>query len=418
MTPDPAVTRGAELPGIHQITTLDPQDPGDDLDSLITFLQGAAVVSIGEPTHGTAECHLLRQRIIQELVIHAGCRAIGLEAGWAETLPLARYLRDGDGDAASAVAALGFWMWDVWEFRALVDWLRAFNAGRAAADRVRIFGFDCPKGAGATDLLSTLLAHDPALLRPEVEALLADCRSMVPWEAPADEPSAESVTSGLEKLAEDLRASLVLDDGSRSLALTAIRLLQIVDERRRADDNLANWNLRDREMASTVLREIDVQGAAGPVVVLAHNAHVGKDARGLFWPDMHSMGMHLADHLGPGYVSIGQLFGEGAFQAMIDDGTGTYRLGEAVVGPPPKGSLDWHLWRLTEPPASWMETGDLPLAPDAEGMLLIREGEASFTTEAETHVTRDIAAQHDVVLFIATTTRSHPTPTGYRELPV
>ena len=50
--------------------------------------------------------------------------------------------------------------------------------------------------------------------------------------------------------------------------------------------------------------------------------------------------------------------------------------------------------------------------------MVIREGSASFTTEAELHVARDIAAQHDVLLFIATTTRAQPTPTGYRERPV
>ncbi|HYJ12919.1 MAG TPA: hypothetical protein VEW66_04975 [Thermomicrobiales bacterium] len=58
------------------------------------------------------------------------------------------------------------------------------------------------------------------------------------------------------------------------------------------------------------------------------------------------------------------------------------------------------------------------LHPDAEGMMVIREGSASFTTEAELHVARDIAAHHDVLLFIARTTRTHPTPTGYRERPV
>jgi erythromycin esterase len=398
---------------MHTITTLDAGAPDTDLDFLEGRLACARVIGLGEATHGTSEFYRFRHRIIRYLVERAGCRLIGLEAGWAETLALQQVVFDGSGDAAAAVANLGYWMWDVWEFRALIDWLQAFNANRSPADRVGFFGFDALSGAAAVDLLFRLLGPHGNDLPPACRDLLHECRSLQAWQAPNDAIEAQHITRDLERLPGVLQP-IPLDDPTRHLALEAIALLQRVDRRRRAELGPTSWNARDAEMASSILRELERQPSTGPMVVLAHNAHVAKDGQGLFAPDLQPMGVHLAERLGDRYLSIGQMFGHGSFQAMVATGSGGYRLDEVVVDTPPSLSLDGQLLRATEGKTAWVDAHDQVLQTGPDGLLVTRECGALFETEVNLHLAISVITRHDALVFSPVTTGTRSTPSGRR----
>lgn len=386
---------------------------GPDLTELVDTLREATVIGIGEATHGTREFFQIRHQIIQALIERHGCRLIALEAGWAETLPLNRYVTDGVGNPAVAVAHLGYWLWDVWEFRALIDWLRAWNADCPPADRVQVVGIDCMAGEAAADLLLDRLAGDSGLLTMEVQDLLHECRSLKPWQAPSDEIEAERVRQGLAGLANRLTASS-LAESARQTALMAVTNLQQVDRRRRAESQVAHFNVRDEAMATNAIRELRNTDGTGPMVVLAHNGHIAKDISGMFHPAIRPMGLLLAEMLGPAYVSVGQLFGYGGFQAMVAEGESGYRLDGVSIGPPPEGSFDHRLLDLSPTESTWFATNDPQLGLRPGEPVLSREAGAGFENEADLHLETDISARYDVVIFVPVTTRAHPTPTGVR----
>lgn len=112
------------------------------LQTVIRLAEGAAVLGLGESTHGTAEFFALKSRVIRALIERAGVRTIAFEASWERAAEVDAFLATGDGDARAAVARLGFWTWNTEEVIALVEWMRAFNAQRPTADRIRFTGFD------------------------------------------------------------------------------------------------------------------------------------------------------------------------------------------------------------------------------------------------------------------------------------
>lgn len=380
----------------------------------------AQVVAIGEATHGTSEFHLLRHRLVQHLVERHAFRAIGLEAGWAECFALDRHVMDGVGDAAHAVAATGYWMWDVWEFRECIEWLRQHNAARPREERVRIFGCDAPSGRGASALAQSILESvDPELGR-EFTSFWPRAEAMTPFERLApEERDVFAVDLARLQHAVNMRASrhhpAIADDQWQTVQHALVVLGQ-VHARRVASDSVASWSARDAAMASNVMWELDSASGTCRTVVLAHNGHVARDARGMFDPSAVTLGQHLADSLGEAFVSVGLVFGQGAFQAIVDADIGSPRLDEVQVGEPPEGSLDSLILDACPGPGLLLDMRVLPpsIRDHLDTTLVIREVGAGWEGESAMHTRIHPASRHDVLAFVRRTTRAHPTPTGMR----
>ena len=122
------------------LTTTDPTADLADLEPGGRAFDEATVIGLGEAAHGTREFFRLKHRLIRYLVERQEVRLFGLEANFAETLALDRYIRYGEGDPEEALAGVYFWTWNTEELLALVEWLRAFNDGREVGDRVRFSG--------------------------------------------------------------------------------------------------------------------------------------------------------------------------------------------------------------------------------------------------------------------------------------
>jgi erythromycin esterase len=136
----------------------------------------------------------------------------------------------------------------------------------------------------------------------------------------------------------------------------------------------------------------------------------------MFDPSVVTMGQCLAEQFGDDYLSVGMMFGQGSFQAILDAETGNPHLDEVTVGAPPVGSLDAALMEATVAPALLLDMRVLP--PDLrswfEGPLLTREAGAGFDGEPQMHSTIHPASRHQVLAFVRHTTRANPTPTGMR----
>ncbi|WP_411075310.1 erythromycin esterase family protein [Streptomyces sp. cmx-4-7] len=255
----------------------------DGLEEFGAALEGVRVVGLGESTHGTAEFFRLKHRLFAHLVTEHGFRTLAMEASASAGLAVDAYVRDGAGDAATALTGLGFWTWRTREVLDLLEWMRSYNRGRPRADRIGFTGID-PQRSGAS------VAH----FGPERAGVLSVLADAQPGRLP--ERRAELLAAAAELEAE------TSDTVDRWHARVLARAADVatVESRERLG------RIRDGHMADGVDEAVAASGGAG-VAVWAHNGHVG--VRGA------ALGARLRERYGPAYYALGLFFGEGAFRA-------------------------------------------------------------------------------------------------------
>ncbi|KPN31218.1 erythromycin esterase [Halolamina pelagica] len=120
-----------------------PEGPRTSPPALARSLADASLVGLGEATHGTRECFEHKDRLIRSLVTECGVRTVAFEVDAAAATVLDAFVRDGSAlstasaDAAAALAELDMWQWRTESVRDLLEWLEAFNTGRALSAQVR-----------------------------------------------------------------------------------------------------------------------------------------------------------------------------------------------------------------------------------------------------------------------------------------
>ncbi|MDX5564648.1 erythromycin esterase family protein [Streptomyces sp. ID05-04B] len=262
------------------------------------------LLSLGEPTHGEDTLLDVRNELFRQLVEEEGYRTIALESDCLAGLVVDDHVAFGAGtldDVMERGFSHGFGASAA--NRELVRWMRAFNEGRPAADRLRFAGFDGPLeitgGASPRQALTALHAHLAARvdgdLLPCTEETLdrllgADDR----WPDPAamTDPSrsvGRSREAGeLRLIADDLVALLDAQtphltattsrdeqDRARLYGRTAVGLLRY--HHWTADTSPGRMTrlvgLRGAMMADNLLALAE----RGPVLAHAHNAHLQRE---------------------------------------------------------------------------------------------------------------------------------------------
>ena len=308
------------------------------------------MIGLGEATHGTREFFRLKHRLIRYLVERQEVRLFGLEANFAETLALDRYVRYGEGDPEEALAGVYFWTWNTEELLALVEWLRAFNDGREVGDRVRFYGFDAQFTAGPAAALDSYLrtadrlaelriGDDPASL--DDDGRLADDEGT--RVARLDAADRVVTTAGERLDIQEAAHVAATDRGTWQLARRHLRTLARTRDHKRArhtDDSERAIAVRDRAMAANIAWMLDYANTDMDRIVLwAHDAHVSRtEDRATDGTGAPSMGYHLAERYGEEYYALGFDFAGGTFQALADINDG-YELQACSLGDPPRGSL-------------------------------------------------------------------------------
>ncbi|MGW6704306.1 erythromycin esterase family protein [Streptomyces sp. NPDC054956] len=322
------------------------------------------LLALGEPTHGEDTLLDLRNELFRQLVEQEGYRTIAIESDCMAGLIVDDHVTSGTG-TLDEVMEHGFshgWGASAAN-RELVRWMRAFNEGRPAADRLRFAGIDGPleiTGAASprqalTALHGHLAAHVDADLLPctaeTLDRLLgADDR----WTEPAAmmEPARSAGRSPeaaeLRVLADDLVALLEEQtprlltatsrddqDRARLYGRSAVGLLRY--HSRMADTSPARLarlvSLRGLIMADNLL----AVAARGPVLVHAHNSHLQREKSAM------RMGGDLLE-----WWSAGALVsaGLGAEYAFVATALGTIR--HQGVDAPPPDTVEGLLYALPE----------------------------------------------------------------------
>ncbi|QKY19967.1 erythromycin esterase family protein [Halolamina sp. CBA1230] len=321
----PAVRAGLRAHA-HELGTC---DPTIDLapDALPAGIDDAAVVALGEGTHGTREFFRLKHRLLRWLVTEAGVRTFAMEANAPEARALDEYVVHGRGDPETGLAGLYFWTWQIEAVLALVEWLRRFNEGRPLDDRVRFRGFDAQYTQGAVD---ALLAQSGDELSPDAEAdleLIGDDGTR-----PVQDDRARERIDAAARVVPRVRETL--GNGDRAHWLDVIEqataykrtLLDWADADDGSDAESAAMadvlRVRDRAMAENV--EWIEQRADGPVALWAHDAHANRDRHAVRGSAVAapSMGSHLAERYSDDYYAVGLAFARGSFQAVDATGEG------------------------------------------------------------------------------------------------
>jgi erythromycin esterase len=337
------------------------------LTPVLTAMEDARVIGIGEPTHGTAEVFRLKHRLIRRLVEVGRVRHLILEASVGEGADLDDYVAGRRDDLDAILGHLPLWMFQVSEFADLLRWLRAHND--TASQAVRVYGMEAQYAdRSARRALAYLRTHDAAgatSLRDAfgAERVASDTASAALF-AHLYGTLSDTTLTAYQTLFLGLRAAM---DTRRDAYVAASGAQAFVDARRHVtaigqftslallEHAAARAQLRDYVMAVNVADIVAGAPAADRVVVWAHNEHVWKrEGNGGY----DVLGRQLARWFGPVYYAIGFDFGSGAYRAP---GPSTWI---HEVGAPTPGSFS----------ASLAEAGQPNLFVDIRGGLATPDG--------------------------------------------
>ncbi|MBB4987348.1 erythromycin esterase family protein [Streptomyces nymphaeiformis] len=322
------------------------------------------LLALGEPTHGEDTLLELRNELFRQLVEQEGYRTIALETDCLRGLVVDDHVTSGTG-TLDEVMEHGFSHgWGVSAAnRELVRWMRAYNEGRPAAERLRFAGFDGPLEITGAESPRQALAALHGYLAARVDADLLPCTADTldelldtddRWTEPAAmmDPARSAGRSDeagrLRLLADDLVALLdeqrphlttvsSPDEWDRACLYgrTALGLLRY--HHWTADTSPARLArlvaVRDQMMSRNLLALAD----RGPTFVYAHNAHLQREKSSM------RMGGRPLEWWSAGALVDAELGEEYAFVAMA---LGTIR--HQGVDTPPPDTLEGLLYALSE----------------------------------------------------------------------
>jgi len=282
-------------------------------DGIIQAIDGATVVTIGEVTHGTHECHALRQAIVQAAVAATGGATVVLEAPPHEVQAIDAYVRGGEGTAAEASRQLGSWIWWTEEFAGLVEWLRTLHLD---GKRIRVLGMDVGVPHASAECIRRLAQSGLNTEAPRIEEHLPAILSWLEADPSSRAASQDmQVAAHCQALKEALRtADQETQEGcdheslliSRLCANSLLHHVAI----RTSDPSAIS---RDRTMAENVLLIAQHETVDVPVLVWAHNLHASTTEI----DGWRSMGSWLRGSLGHGLVTVGSTTHAGRFNAVL-----------------------------------------------------------------------------------------------------
>ncbi|HEX8527113.1 erythromycin esterase family protein [Allosphingosinicella sp.] len=266
-----------------------------DYSDILAAGGGSSRILLGESTHGTHEFYRERARISRRLIEQHGVGAVAIEGDWSPTWRVNLYVRGLGADSSAEQALSGFtrfpdWMWPNSDFRDFVEWLRAWNLERPAAERVGLYGMDVYDLYEAADAAVVWLSERDAAAAARAQSLY---RCFRPYRG--DTGAYGEATQGGRVSCREEAEAVVAEVGrmprprdpiEAERHFAAVRAAASVaaaeDYFRTAYAGSLAWNVRDRRMERNV-EEIaghvaSLSGRPGKVVIWGHNSHVG-DAR-------------------------------------------------------------------------------------------------------------------------------------------
>ncbi|ARF56575.1 erythromycin esterase family protein [Streptomyces gilvosporeus] len=407
------------------LTTLDPQQPLDDLEALREIVGDARVVAVGEGAHFVEEFSRARQRVLRFLAERCGFTVFAMEFGFSEAFPLDRWLRGegDDGDLAKVSRAAA-----EWGARDLMQWLRRHN--RTSAHPVRFAGIDVPEAGGALrpalePVADYLREVDPDALPLVDTALEISDRFLTgrgsgatagPAWAALETAEQNELTATLARLVLRLRAvePLCVSRSSQSRFDIARRRVEaachtdymyqamnaLLSGRGRAGD----LSVREIYMAESVRWHLERAAPGTRIVLAAHNNHIHKTPFSLQFAGGLTtlpMGQHLQRTLGRDYRAVALVHTADHVPEMYPDPSAAvgFTVAEAGLEPAEPGSVEAAL--ADAGLADRITLTDLRHAPrDAQGAPLL-----NGIRFQSSHLSTPVPEAFDAVLAVPTVTR-------------
>jgi erythromycin esterase-like protein len=270
-----------------------------DYDALIEQVGDAAVVLLGEASHGTHEFYRERALITRRLIEERGFQGVAVEADWPDAYRVNRYLHGAGDDRDAEEALRGFrrfptWMWRNAEVLDFVGWLRDRNEREGHAQAAGFYGLDLYSlYSSVAEVVAYLDRIDPPAAERarqryacfgEPGGEQAYGRAATLGIAASCEEEVVRQLSELQRLGDaHLRRDGVAAEDEQFYAEQNARLVASAERYYRSmfGDPASSWNLRDRHMADTLHRlahHLGRHGGPSRLVVWEHNSHIG-DAR-------------------------------------------------------------------------------------------------------------------------------------------
>lgn len=270
--------------------------------TLSKLIGDAAIVLIGESSHGTREFYEARAEITKWLIEEKNFCAVTAEADWPDAYRVNRYVRGQGADTTAEEALRGFerfpaWMWRNVVTRDFVEWLRNRNRRSTKNQpRVGFYGLDLYSlHRSMHEVITYLDKVDP------VAAARARKRYACFDHVAADDGQAYGFAAAfgagpscerkaIEQLIDVQRNALnylrrdgLLAEDELFCAQQNAQVVRNAEQYYRSmfRGRVTSWNLRDRHMAQTLdalLTHLSRRTGTPRIVVWAHNSHVG-DAR-------------------------------------------------------------------------------------------------------------------------------------------
>jgi erythromycin esterase len=321
---DQAVVRSIERHA-YPLASTEPAGALRDLRPLGRMVGDAAVVGLGEATHGSHEFFTLKHRVFRYLVEEKGFRAFSLETSWSTGLRLNDYVLYGKGDPLQIMREefRGLPPWQNQEYLDLIEWMRDYNQRHPGA--LHFAGNDITYPTLGTELCDRVTAyverHHPELL-PTFNRLYARLRTMPDADAFLALPKAdrEEVAGQAQQAYELLRSqnAQVWPLQHAKVLAQSLRVFAF-DLTDPAGVAQAMYH-RDQAMAENTAWWYRHTGQR--VLLSAHNGHVAYET---FLPEQYPkvQGAFLRELLGRRYVAVGASFDHGSFKARGPDGRWT-----------------------------------------------------------------------------------------------
>lgn len=281
------------------------------LSALSAMVGQARIVAIGESFHHTHEQLVLRDQFVRHLIAHLSFNVILLEVITPGANPIDAFVRDGIGNAESALVAAGARMWRNHETSALINWVRERNLDRLEAP-VSVHGLDV---LAIGPLMRAVLERVSAADRPRLNALTHG----FDIDGRADQTAYNQLSTGdrdaLHGVFAEAQAALTDErDPAREQTLVVLDALDML--KAGANGWTEGFALRDRAMASAATRLIERSDPSDKFIILSHNSHIAAQAS-TTTPSHAPMGAFLREKYGAAYFALGLTFGSAAFDPPI-----------------------------------------------------------------------------------------------------
>ena len=385
----------------------------------------AAVIGLGEASHGTREIFEAKAELIKSLIRNDGLRLVCLEASFAAVLEINEYvLGNTAGDEMPLPHKYIHHPLNVESVRDLIRWIAEFNRDRPLESKVRVHGVDVQLAKPVISMVRQICEADGVGIPPELASAFDRLE-----EAPPDTSDAELLDEHLEartEVASELQTLVEEQESQRQSRGTFTnptlvgRLIWSLEQgfdqltALHSDTEADPYSVRDQAMADQLrwLREYE---STEMVVFWGHNAHVGKD--GLTVPGspdadrVPSVGTNLDADPEIEYYAIGMLVGGGDVLSMYipEDEPRSYEMESPAAGSVPAVLNSLAQRGCFIPISALPTTSELcEFLTEEQTTIQVLGG---YTETPVQEITETVGAQYDGLVHFAETTAARPLET-------